>query len=107
MYDFCAEAYKICKSRAAGCKAAEQLDAWDQVLGVLAGESARATDAEADGEVVPGWTREAIETLLDARATARKRKDFARADQIRDSLLENGIVVKDGPDGSRWHRRLD
>ena len=32
-------------------------------------------------------------------------KDFDEADRIRDELLEKGIAVKDGPEGTRWHLR--
>ena len=41
--------------------------------------------------------RERIETLLDARLEARKARDFARADALRDGLVEAGIVLMDRP----------
>lgn len=43
-----------------------------------------------------------IEDLIVQRAEARKSKDFARADQIRDQLMEMNIVLKDGPEGTTW-----
>ncbi|MEM9288691.1 MAG: cysteine--tRNA ligase [Pseudomonadota bacterium] len=46
-----------------------------------------------------------IDALIEQRATAKKNKDFATADAIRDQLLEQGIILEDGPDGTRWRRR--
>ncbi len=43
-----------------------------------------------------------IEKLLAARLHARKTKDFAEADRIRDELSARGILIKDGPQGSTW-----
>ena len=45
---------------------------------------------------------EEIEKLIEERQAARKNKDFARADEIRDQLLEQGIVLKDTREGVKW-----
>ena len=45
-----------------------------------------------------------IEKLIEERQAARKAKDFARADAIRDELLEKGIVLKDTREGVQWKR---
>ncbi len=45
---------------------------------------------------------EEIAKSIEARNAARKAKDFAEADRIRDELLEKGIMLKDGPDGTDW-----
>src|SRR4051794_15620883 len=64
----------------------------------------------------PHWTsasgdqdealRSALDSLvradLDARAAARKERDFTTADAIRDQLAAAGITVEDTPDGARW-----
>lgn len=43
-----------------------------------------------------------VKSLLDQRAEARSRRDFAAADAVRDRLLEAGILVEDTPDGPVW-----
>lgn len=47
---------------------------------------------------------EEIEKLIEERQQARKKKDFARADEIRDQLLNQGIVLKDTREGVKWSR---
>ena len=47
---------------------------------------------------------EEIEKLIEERQAARKNKDFARADEIRDQLLEQGIVLKGTREGVKWSR---
>jgi cysteinyl-tRNA synthetase len=48
---------------------------------------------------------EEVQTLIDQRQEARHRRDFARADQIRDELLHRGLVLEDTKDGVRWKRK--
>jgi cysteinyl-tRNA synthetase len=48
---------------------------------------------------------EEIQALIDERQEARHRRDFARADQIRDELAERGIILEDTKDGVRWKKR--
>ncbi len=47
---------------------------------------------------------EEVEALIEEREAARKNKDFARADEIRDSLKAEGIVLEDTKDGVRFKR---
>lgn len=55
----------------------------------------------AGDEQVAGF-RAAIDRMLELRAEARRSKDFARADLIRDLLKRAGIAVEDTPNGARW-----
>ena len=46
-----------------------------------------------------------INEMIEKRAQAKKDKDFALADQIRDELLEKGIVLEDTREGTKWSRK--
>lgn len=53
---------------------------------------------------VLGMTPQEIEAQILARWEARSRKDFAESDRIRDALLQQGVVLEDGPGGTTWRR---
>ena len=45
-----------------------------------------------------------IQALIDERALAKKQRDFARSDAIRDQLAREGVLLEDTPQGVRWKR---
>jgi cysteinyl-tRNA synthetase len=50
-------------------------------------------------------TDAAVDALIEERTAAKKAKNFARADQIRQQLLEQGIILEDTKSGVRWKRK--
>lgn len=69
--------------------AAGLFDELCNVLGILYNRKSNDVDSE-------------IEALIEKRQEARKNKDFATADKIRDELKEKGIILKDTPQGVTW-----
>jgi cysteinyl-tRNA synthetase len=64
---------------------------------------------EADPEVIAkfgneGLTDQQIEALIAERTQAKRQRNFARADAIRNELLTKGIILEDSKDGVRWKR---
>ena len=46
-----------------------------------------------------------VESMIAERTDAKKAKNFARADQIREQLLEQGMILEDTKGGVRWKRK--
>ncbi|AZT84308.1 cysteine--tRNA ligase [Marinobacter sp. NP-4(2019)] len=70
------------------------------VLGLLQQDPEAFFQADTGGEL----TAEEIEAMIQARAAARKAKNFAEGDRIRDELAEKGIILDDSREGTTWRR---
>ncbi len=76
------------------------------VLGILQADVAE-TLTMLQEHLLPllGVTREEIEAAIAGRKAAREAKNYARSDEIRDDLVEKGIELMDGRDGTTWRVR--
>jgi cysteinyl-tRNA synthetase len=68
------------------------IEKFDSVLGIF---------GKAEEEILD----EEIERLIEERQEARRNRNFARSDEIRDALAEKGIILEDTKDGVRWKRK--
>ena len=68
------------------------IDRFDSVFGVFGEAKKEMLDSD-------------IQALIDERQAARKAKNFARSDEIRNQLTELGIILEDTKDGVRWRRK--
>ena len=68
------------------------ISSFDSVLGIFGPEESVTLDAE-------------VEALVEERQEARRQRNFARSDEIRDLLAEKGIILEDTKDGVRWKRK--
>ncbi|MCP4567064.1 MAG: cysteine--tRNA ligase [FCB group bacterium] len=79
-------------SRAEAVRALDLINRFDSVLGLQIGEE-ETIDA-------------GIEGMIEARIEARKNKNWAESDRIRDELLAQGIILEDTPSGTKWKRKI-
>jgi len=88
-------------NRTGNAQAAGWLRALGGVLGLLQ-DDPQAYLQRGAGAQAPNTTD--IEEQIAQRAAAKQAKDYARADAIRQALLEQGITLKDSPSGTTWER---
>jgi len=97
----------------AGEDAAPIAAAYDEITAVLAIDEPAMTLADLAGDldaaarrlgVAGGPPETVVASLIDLRARARSERDFATADAVRRELAALGISLKDGADGTTWHR---
>ena len=68
-------------------------------------QSGRIADVAPELLARQGLSDEAIEALVAERTQAKKHRNFARADQIRNELTEKGVILEDSKDGVTWKRK--
>ena len=79
---------------------AAQMYACGDLMGVLANDP----EAWFAGHVEGALSSDKIEALIEKRNAAKKARDFETADSIRDQLLDAGVTIQDGRDGTTWRQ---
>ena len=74
----------------------DALESYDKILGVIGPEESASDNSEVSE----------IESLIAERTAARKSKNFARSDEIRNILKARGIILEDTPQGTKWKKEL-
>jgi cysteinyl-tRNA synthetase len=82
------------------------METFDAIFAVLRDDDAEKLSALGISHSGPTLSDSEVEALVAERQVARKRRDFAASDRIRDSLAERGIILEDSRDGGvRWKRK--
>jgi len=84
----------------------EAMEMFDQIFAVLRDDDALKLTALGITPEVPTLSDTGVEALIAERQAARKHRDFAASDRLRDQLAEFGIILEDSRDGGvRWKRK--
>jgi cysteinyl-tRNA synthetase len=78
---------------------------FDEIFALLKDEDAARLHAIGFGQKAEEISEAEIEELIARRLAARKKKNFAESDRIRDELTKQGVILEDTRDGMRWKRR--
>ncbi|MEM4233305.1 MAG: DALR domain-containing protein, partial [Thermoplasmata archaeon] len=118
IFDLAREANKMLTDGRLSAKGAANvvgvMSRFNEIFDVLREEGTKmlATGLDADIELVSpasmpqgGLSDEEVELWLRRREVARRRKDFAYADAVRQKLAERGIEIRDSKDGATWKRK--
>lgn len=103
MYDLVRELNSVAREDQNKAKEmAGELKALGEILGVLQVDPEAFLKGSAQDE--NGLSDADIDGLVAERETAKLNKDYARADEVREELKEQGIVLEDSREGTRWRR---
>ena len=104
--------YDALKAKTSGATRLAVLDSFDQVLSLslldkaakVRQERKKQKTASQGGYTITGEGDSAVDARVMARYEAKKAKNFAEADRIRDELKQQGIEITDLPGGASWKR---
>ena len=74
------------------------------VLGILQQDAAQWLQGAVSDDAI---SAEEIEALIIERQQAKLAKDYNRADEVRQALLAQGVVLEDSREGTQWKRKSD
>jgi cysteinyl-tRNA synthetase len=88
-----------------GVAVAEAMHSFDEIFAVLTDTDAARLHALGFGQKTEEISEAEIELLIAKRLAAKKKRNFAESDRIRDELAWRGVILEDTRDGMRWKRR--